>query len=100
MLLRTSRNAHQKKNSDARIQSMIESAASPLRVHRKNVVLRLRYRVARCPAFGVVPLRRLIRQGAGPEGIGRGLIFKLGIPPAAAVGESLAILHHEINVME
>jgi hypothetical protein len=33
----------------------------PLGVLRENVVLRLRYRVAREPALGVIPLRRLIR---------------------------------------
>jgi hypothetical protein len=77
-----------------------KDTTSPLGVLRKNIVLLLHYRMACEPALGVVPLRRLIRQCPGPERIGRGVILKLGISPAAAVREPLAILHHEINVME
>src|SRR6266852_4943353 len=73
---------------------------SPLGVLRENVVLVLHYRVAREPALGVVSLRRSVRPGARPERIGRGVILKLAISPSAAVREPLAILHHEINVME
>src|SRR3984893_3763416 len=73
---------------------------SPLGVLRENVVLLLHYRVAREPALGVVPLRRLIRQCAGPERIGRGVILERRPSPSSAVREPLAILHHEINVME
>src|SRR5260221_11951065 len=74
--------------------------SSPLRVLRENVVLLRHYRVAREPALGVVPLRRLVRRCARPERIGRAVILKLGISPSAAVRELLAVLHHEINVME
>src|ERR1700724_3071137 len=77
-----------------------KDTTSPLGVLRENVVLLLHYRVAREPALGVVPLRRLIRRCAGPERIGRGVILELAISPSAAVREPLAILHHEINVME
>ena len=72
----------------------------PLPVHREDVILFLRYRMARCPALGIVPLRRLIRQRARPERIGRGVLLKLRISPCAAIREPLGILHHEINVME
>src|SRR5260370_7567978 len=75
------------------------NTTSPLWVLRENVVLLLHYRVAREPALGVVPLRRLIRRCAGPERIGRGVILKLGISPSAAVREPLAILPHEITVI-
>src|SRR3984893_17729236 len=72
----------------------------PFGVLRKNVVLLLHYRVAREPALGIVPLRRLVRQCPGLERIGRGIILKLAISPSAAVREPLAILRHEINVMQ
>src|ERR1700722_2643488 len=76
------------------------TATSPLGKLRENVVLLLHYRVAGGSALGVVRLRRLICQRARPKCIGRGIILKLAIAPAAAVREPLAILHHEINVME
>src|ERR1700722_6303945 len=74
--------------------------SSPLSVRCKNVIFCRHYGVAREPTLGVGPLRRLIRLCAGPERLGRGVILKLGISPSAAVREPLAILHHEINVME
>ena len=37
---------------------------------------------------------------AGPERIGRGVILERAISPSAAVREPLAVLHHEINVMQ
>src|SRR5260370_5319464 len=76
------------------------NTTSPLGVLRENVVLLLHYRVAREPALGVVPLRRLVRRCAEPERIGRGVILKLAISPSAAVREPLVILHHEVNVMQ
>ena len=47
--------------------------ASPVPVIRENVISCLHDRVAREPALGVVPLRRLVSQGAGRERIGRGV---------------------------
>src|SRR6266403_686674 len=76
------------------------STTSPLGVLCENVILLLHCRVAREPALGVAPLRRLVLQCAGPERIGRGVILELAISPSAAVREPLAILLHEINVMQ
>src|SRR6266404_330016 len=73
---------------------------SPLPVLRENVVAVLRYRVAREPALGVVPLRWLVSHGEGPERIRGALIHERGPPPSAAVREPLAVPHHEINVMQ
>jgi hypothetical protein len=36
----------------------------------------------------------------GREGLGRGSPVELGVAPSAAVGESLAVLHHEINIVQ
>jgi len=55
-------------------------------VIRENVISRLHHRVAREPALGVVPLRRLASQGAGRERIGRSVIVEHGVshPPLSA----------------
>jgi hypothetical protein len=84
----------------ARDSDTSRNSTSPLRVPRENIVLLLHYRMAPEPALGTVPLRRLILKCAGPERVGRGVILKLGISPSAAVCEPLAILRHEINVMQ
>src|ERR1700676_2786716 len=57
--------------------------ASPMPVIRENVISCLHPRVAREPALGVVPLRRLASQGAGRERIGCSVIVEHGIshPP-------------------
>ena len=68
---------------------------SALPVIRKNVVSRLHVRVARESAFGVVPLRRLVGRGTGPELTGRGLIHENGPTPPAAVREPLALSRFE-----
>src|SRR5262249_32740543 len=52
----------------------------PLRIRGENVVL-------------------CLQCGRG-ERVGRGVIIKLGVPPIAAVGEPLAIPHHEIDIMQ
>src|SRR5204863_19149 len=74
--------------------------SSSVSVLRKNVISRLHFRVAREPALGVVRLRRLVSQGAGRERIGRGFILEHGPSPSAAVREPLAILHHEVDVVQ
>src|SRR5216117_2439813 len=76
------------------------AAGSPLPVVRENVISCLHDRVAREPALGVVTLRRLVSRGAGLERIGRSVILERGPSPAAAVREPLAILHHEVDVMQ
>src|SRR6516164_7171375 len=74
-------------------------AVSPVPVIRENVISCLYDRVAREAALGIVPLRRLVGQGAGPERIGCSIILEYGPSPSAAVREPLAVLHHEIDVM-
>src|SRR6476660_7489900 len=68
-------------------------------VFRENVISGLHRRVAHEAALGVVPLRRLSGRGAGRERIGCGVIVEHGVTPPAAVRESLAVLHHEVDVM-
>src|SRR5579859_4500544 len=72
---------------------------SPVSVIRENVVSCLHDRVAREPALGVVPLRRMVRQGAGRERIGCSVIVEHGPSPPAAVREPVAVLLHEVNIM-
>jgi len=81
-------------------QSRLLIRGSPLPVLGKNVVSRLRSRVARGPALGVVPLRRRASCGAGLESIGRGVVIEHGISPSAAVREPLAVLLHEVHVQQ
>src|SRR5579863_9921826 len=73
--------------------------ASPMSVIREDVISRLHARVAREPALGVVPLRRLASHGAGRERIGSSVIVEHGVSPPAAVREPLAVLHHEVHIM-
>ena len=73
--------------------------ASPVPVIRENVISCLHARVAREPALGVVPLRRLASQSAGLERIGCSVILEHGPSPPSAVREPLAVLHHEVDVM-
>jgi hypothetical protein len=49
--------------------------------------------IRKANGLGVVPLRRLGSQGAGPERIGRSVILEHGISPPTAVRKSLAVLH-------
>jgi hypothetical protein len=57
--------------------------ALPFRVRREDLIAFCHYRMAREPALGIVRLRRLIRECAGPERLGGGVILKLGISPSA-----------------
>src|SRR5262245_18269598 len=50
-------------------------------------------------AFGVVRLRRLVRQGGRRERAGRAVIPERGPSPTAAICKPLAVLHHEVHVM-
>src|SRR5262245_44049881 len=75
------------------------AARSPLPVLREHVVSCLHERVAREPALGIVFLRRLIVYRRWRERVGRGVKFKGGPTPIAAVREPLAVPHHEIDVM-
>src|ERR1043165_5533859 len=56
--------------------------------------------MTRIPTLGVVRLRRLVSSGAGRKRVGRSEILEHGISPSAAVREPLAILYHEIHVMQ
>src|SRR5215469_8132907 len=76
------------------------SYRSPLLVVRENVISCLHDRVAPEPALGVVPLRRLVGRGGGRERIGRSVVVERGPSPSAAVREPLAVLHHEVDVMQ
>src|SRR6185436_10360500 len=73
---------------------------SPLPELGKDVVPGLHDRVAREPALGVVPLRRIVSQGAWRERVGLDVIVEHGISPSAAVCEPLAVFHHEVDVMQ
>src|SRR2546429_7251294 len=73
--------------------------ASAALVVREDVVSRLHDRVAPQSTLGVVPLRRHVGCGAGREGAGRRAIVERGPSPPTAVGEPLAVLHHEVDVM-
>src|SRR5438034_1723909 len=53
-----------RQDRDAR-ERVLGCSRSPLPVVRENVISGLHDRVAREPALGVVPLRRLVSQGAG-----------------------------------
>ena len=69
-------------------------------VRRENVILCFHYRMAREPALGVVPLRRLVSYGPGVNVSDAASYSNCGPSPFAAVREPLAVLHHEINVMQ
>src|SRR6202012_2275895 len=68
-------------------------------IRRENVVFCLHCRVAREPALGVVPLRRLVGQVAEPELTGRWINLEDSIAPSTTIRKPLTILQHEINVM-
>ena len=61
-------------------------------VIRENVVSRLHARMAREPALGVIPLLRMVSQGAGRERIGCSVIVERGPSPPAALREPVCIL--------
>src|SRR5262249_5858700 len=75
-------------------------AQLPLPVLRKDEVSRLRSRVAREPALGVVSLWRRAGGGAWREGIRRRVSLEPGVSPSAAIREPLAVLLHEVHVQQ
>src|SRR5262249_44142548 len=77
-----------------------EIERSALRILRKDVVVRLRDRVARSAALGIVPLRRHVSGGGGRELVRRGVVLERAVTPTVAVGEALAVLHHEVDVVQ
>src|SRR5947209_6521561 len=67
-------------------------AGSPLWIYREHVVLRRSDRMA-CVAA--------IRSAAEwSEIVRRCVVVELGIAPAVAPGKSLAVLHHQVDVVE
>src|SRR5262249_2820986 len=73
---------------------------SPLSVLGEHVISRLRPRVARDPALGVVALRWRSSSGARLERVGLGVVVEHRVSPSTAVREPLAVLHHEVDVQE
>src|SRR5579871_6114874 len=82
------------------LRSRGAAATSPLRIGGEDVVLVRNYRVAGKAALGVVLLRRRAVFVAGLERLGRRVIVELGVSPSAAVREALAVLHHEVRIMQ
>src|SRR5215211_1170082 len=72
---------------------------SPRPILREHEISSLHDRVAGEAALGVVALRRLVRERAGREGVGGGVVGEHGPSPSAAVGEALAVLLHEVDVL-
>src|SRR5262245_13293560 len=73
-------------------------SASP--VLREDIVPRLHDRMAPEPALGVVPLRRTVGGGSRREASGLGVVLERAVSPSAAIGEPLAVLHHEVDVVQ
>src|SRR5262245_31223655 len=78
----------------------VPAVQSPVSVLRKNVISCFHCRVACKPALGIVPLRRLISQGTRGERTGGGVIIERGPSPSSAVCELVAVLYHEVHVMQ
>src|SRR5579883_699480 len=66
----------------------------------KNVVSILRRRVARVAALCVIALGRFAGCIACFKRSGRLVVFEYGVTPTAAVRKSLAVLLHEIDVLQ
>src|SRR3954469_6353066 len=73
---------------------------SPLAIPSEHVVRLLGGGVAGEPTARVVPLRRLTCCVAWPERIGWRVVLKNRVSPSAAIGEPLAVLHHEIHIRQ
>src|SRR5947208_16055760 len=71
----------------------------PMPILCKHVISILDDGVASDPAFGIVPLRRTVSRRSGREGVRCGVIPENRITPSAIVRETLAVLHHEVNVV-
>ena len=69
-------------------------------VLREDIVSVLHDRVAPEPALGVVPLRRHVGHVGGHELTGRGVVLERTPSSSTAVREPLAVLHHEVDVMQ
>src|ERR1700736_2321084 len=74
--------------------------ASSLWEFRKYIVPALHNGVACRPALGIVSLGWLIRGIGGPKTVGGSFIFEGSISPAAAIRKSLAVLHHQVHIVE
>src|SRR6185503_14272412 len=72
----------------------------PLGILGEDVISILRTRVAREAACRIVSLRGAVRRRGGSERIGCGVILECPISPSAAIREPLAVLQHEVNVMQ
>src|SRR6266568_5868161 len=84
--------------ADGRHDNPAPRSAPP--VIREDVVSRLHDRMARESTLGVVPLRRHVGRGSGPEPTGRSLVLENGPSPPAGVRKSLTVPHHKVDVME
>src|SRR5215831_20247964 len=73
---------------------------SSLSVFREHVISCLHDRVTREPTLGVVALRRLGVLAGRRERVGRGVVEERTPSPSAAVREPLAVLHHEVDVVQ
>src|SRR5215469_3257004 len=76
------------------------SPRSPRGVLREDVVPRLHDGVAGEAAFRVVPLRRGVRRRSRAVCTRLGVVLEFSPSPAAAVREPVAVLDHEVDVME
>src|ERR1700723_2757521 len=76
------------------------SRTSSLWIFRKYIVPTLHNGVACRSALGIISLGWLIRGIGGPKTVGGSFIFEGSIPPAAAIRKSLAVLHHQVHIVE
>src|SRR5579871_2235213 len=72
---------------------------SALLVVGKDVVPLGHDRVASKPTLGIIRLRWLVGGRARPELTASVVVLDLRVSPAPAVGEALAVLHHEVEVV-
>src|ERR1700761_6040940 len=75
------------------------SRCSPLAVLGEDVIVVLHDGVAGKAALCVMFLRRFVGFVGRPECCGRGIVLERAVSPSAAVGEPLAVLHHEIDIV-
>src|SRR5438034_7154582 len=77
-------------------ERVLGCSRSPLPVVRENVISCLHDRVAREPTLGVVPLRRVVSQGAGREHIGRGVIVERGDRKSTRLNSSHTVISYAV----
>src|SRR5256885_7456312 len=87
---------HRGRRDRAAREWVLGCSRSALPVVREDVISGLHDRVAREPALGVVPLRRLVSRRGGRKRIRRGVILERAPSPTAAVPETPSIPYHEI----